>query len=1052
MTPNVLARLPYPGLRSFRREETDLFFGRERCVHAMVDRLKATRLLAVLGSSGTGKSSLVMTGLLDALDLGLMVDAGSDWRVIDFRPGGAPLRNLARRLFETAQGEDGAEDPETQIDLFCAFLARSPRSVIEWYEAGHLPKGSNLLLLVDQFEELFRYEDYAEREEAEAFVALLLESARAPNLPIYVALTMRSEYLGACSLIEGLAEAINAGMYLTPRMTREQCRAAIVGPAGVGGFKIEDTLVNRLLNDLASFAPFDNSGGTDQLDRIARRADQLPLLQYTLNRMWVRAKEASGGERIALGLTEYDAIGGLAGALDAHADEIVGSLGPGHLPVIETVFRALTAGTTIMDAVRRPRRFGEVVKLCNDDETAVRTVVEAFRAPNCNFLVPGSSRPLQSDTDVDITHESLIRHWNKLSEWLAKEAQAAQHWRHLKEAAANYRKHKGDLLRGLDLANLVAWWQHENPKPAWAERYGDDYDGAKTFLRTSQDVEKQSRRWVFARRAVVAVVLTLCVGVGALWYKAYPATVNEVKELVEYIDTEHDSGRIDTIPTLWLLDRVKSEFRLLAWLPAFLEPEPGAHARLHLSLALSKTYFDLDTGLITSLEFANEANSSALSRAEKYPGDTHIQEDLSTSYLRVGEALEAKGDFNAALAEFKDMGSHAEKMKRTSQPQPDERNVAIWLFYEAVAHGKACNILRQQGNLNEARDECDNALEIGKKLRNDRCTKDDTSNCNAWFSLSRNHERKGDVLLAGGNLRGALGEYEEKLRLAKGLAQANPDNIDWKEDLLIAYENKGDILRAIGCIDDIMRNQRCTDDANAQYDQQHTIAATLAENDKNNARWQFDLAIAAERTGDVVRARREFDKAGQYYEDFLKRLKALYDKDPARTRWWRNLALAHERRGDLRLDQDDRPGARDEYVADEKIVESLTMQYPQRRDWRRDLAVARRKVGDVRLADGDLEGALEQFKKSQAIILELTGAAPFQDQDDWRRDLAISYQKIGDVYWKMGRPDDARDPFEKCRSIQVTNPYDPRNFNPNNTEKNDVIKYCKEKVETISRK
>jgi hypothetical protein len=180
VTPNGVARLPYPGLRSFRREETDLFFGRERCVHAMVDRLKATRLLAVLGSSGTGKSSLVMTGLLDALDLGLMVDTGSDWRVVDFRPGGAPLRNLARRLFETA--EDGAEDPETEIDLFCAFLARSPRSIIEWCEAKHLPKGSNLLLLVDQFEELFRYQDYAEREEAEALVALLLESARARNI------------------------------------------------------------------------------------------------------------------------------------------------------------------------------------------------------------------------------------------------------------------------------------------------------------------------------------------------------------------------------------------------------------------------------------------------------------------------------------------------------------------------------------------------------------------------------------------------------------------------------------------------------------------------------------------------------------------------------------------------------------------------------------------------------------------------------------------------------------------------------------------------------
>src|SRR4029079_17190122 len=91
-------RPPYPGLRAFRREETDLFLGREDCTNTMVDRLAATRFLAVLGSSGTGKSSIVKTGLLDALDLGAMVQAGSAWRVVDFRPGSAPLRNLARRL------------------------------------------------------------------------------------------------------------------------------------------------------------------------------------------------------------------------------------------------------------------------------------------------------------------------------------------------------------------------------------------------------------------------------------------------------------------------------------------------------------------------------------------------------------------------------------------------------------------------------------------------------------------------------------------------------------------------------------------------------------------------------------------------------------------------------------------------------------------------------------------------------------------------------------------------------------------------------------------
>ena len=108
---------------------------------------------------------------------------------------------------------------------------------------------------------------------------------------------MRSEYLGACALIDGLAEAISAGMVLIPRMTREQCRAAIVGPATVCGFKIEDALANRVLNDLAAFAPWDDRSSRDQLDRLGRRADQLPLLQYCLNRMWSSAPAGAAGGR-----------------------------------------------------------------------------------------------------------------------------------------------------------------------------------------------------------------------------------------------------------------------------------------------------------------------------------------------------------------------------------------------------------------------------------------------------------------------------------------------------------------------------------------------------------------------------------------------------------------------------------------------------------------------------------------------------------------------------------------------------------------------------------
>jgi hypothetical protein len=485
-------RLPYPGLRSFRREESDIFFGREDCINGMVDRLAATRFLAVLGSSGTGKSSVVKTGLLDALDLGLMAPAGSTWYVADFRPGGAPLNNLSVRLLEmTSNGSTNAL-ANAEVDLLRAFLGRGPRSLVQWCEDRHLENKTNILLLVDQFEELFRYDDYARREEAEGFAALLIESTQQRKFPIYVALTMRSEYLGACSLIDSLAEAISAGMVLIPRMLRERCRSAIVGPAAVCGFKIEDALVNRILNDLAAFAPWDNRSDRDQLDRLARRADQLPLLQYCLNRMWIRARGDMDTEAISLSISDYERIGGLSGALDAHAQELLRTLDDRDRRTAETVFRALTDGASVSDAVRRPMPFRELVEACGAEEVSVRKVVDTFRAPGCNFLSPEldpNLKPLSNNDIIDISHESLIRQWKQLAEWVEAEERVKRQWRRLMD-----RYEDGELVQGMELVNMVSWRDARNPTAAWARRYGGDFQGMMQLLELSEKVAKRQTR------------------------------------------------------------------------------------------------------------------------------------------------------------------------------------------------------------------------------------------------------------------------------------------------------------------------------------------------------------------------------------------------------------------------------------------------------------------------------------------------------------------------------------------------------------------------------
>jgi hypothetical protein len=269
--PLRLSTAPYPGLRSFLHTEADIFFGREEQTDQLLRKVQAAHFLAVIGPSGCGKSSLVRAGMMSALAAGFLTRSGAYWRIAEMRPGQRPLARLAEALTSPlALGPEFGSEPESAAFLQ-AMLRRGPLGLLEAMRESPLPKHANLLLLVDQFEEIFRFRRDVDPDEADAFVALLLATAQQNDIPIYVVITMRSEYLGDCALFTGLPETINESQFLTPRMTREQCEAAIVKPARVFGGNVDPALVNRLLNEMSS------------------DPNQLPLLQHCLMRMWTKA-------------------------------------------------------------------------------------------------------------------------------------------------------------------------------------------------------------------------------------------------------------------------------------------------------------------------------------------------------------------------------------------------------------------------------------------------------------------------------------------------------------------------------------------------------------------------------------------------------------------------------------------------------------------------------------------------------------------------------------------------------------------------------------------
>lgn len=488
---------PFPGLRSFESDESHLFFGRDGQSDELIKRLRRTRFLAIVGTSGSGKSSLMRAGMLPALQGGFMAQTSALWHIALMRPGAEPVGNLAQALSRIDLFKGQAELAEFQISILRAGLCRNSLGLIETCKQASLPNNENLLVVVDQFEELFRFKQETQTaghsDEASAFVQLLIEAACQQEVPIYIVLTMRSDYLGDCAQFQDLPEAINDGQYLIPRMTREQRRAAITGPIAVEQGKITPRLVNRLLNDMG-----DNP-------------DQLPILQHALMRTWdYWQAHRQDGEPIDL--PHYEEIGGMLEALSKHADEAYNELPDERSrKIAEIVFKRLTEKGADNREIRRPTRLVELREVAEAEPQELIAVIERFRLQGRSFLMPPAGQELLDETLIDISHESLIRNWKRLKDWVEKETESAKIYLRLAETAHLHQQGKAALWHDPDLIEALHWQKTQQQNAPWACRYHTSYAEALTFLAAScnardaeildQERQREEREHLLKERA-----------------------------------------------------------------------------------------------------------------------------------------------------------------------------------------------------------------------------------------------------------------------------------------------------------------------------------------------------------------------------------------------------------------------------------------------------------------------------------------------------------------------------------------------------------------------
>ncbi len=480
--PNLA--IPYPGLRPFDEADHLLFFGRNEQVNELLMRLEDSAFVAVVGSSGSGKSSLVLAGLLPLLHDGFLF--GTDnWKIAVAKPVDEPYQRLAHKL--TVFRDDVTEAEVLRL------LRCSDDGLIQAVDAVCDDSEAHVLVVIDQFEELFGFrragdsqqqpQNCASRDEAAAFVAMLLAAARKGGDRLRIMITMRSDFVGDCEVFLGLPQAVSQSQFLVPRLTRSQMEEAITCPsqirhAGFETFDFEPGLITTLTNDAGD------------------RPDQLPLLQHALMRTWKLS------DKKYLTAADYAKAGRIEKALSNDADGAWESLNDDNKQLARQMFLLLCDVSQEGQMTRRRPRAQEVMDVAQVGCADIESVVRVFQDEDRNFLLPPGPETISPDTLLDISHESLLRQWDRLRDWLKAEQKSAKEYLHLADRAQLW-KTDDDLLRGSELDRALEW-KEENPKPtpAWAERYHPSFADTMQFLQESKEAcAKQQTREAEAQKA-----------------------------------------------------------------------------------------------------------------------------------------------------------------------------------------------------------------------------------------------------------------------------------------------------------------------------------------------------------------------------------------------------------------------------------------------------------------------------------------------------------------------------------------------------------------------
>ncbi len=660
---------PYRDLRSFREEDAPLFFGREVFARELLEKTKACDLVAVVGPSGSGKSSVVQAGLLPLLRR--QPPPFSGWDAITFTPGVNPFHNLALPFVSLLDKGENRTDLVINAGRLGDQWAGGTPLVVAVKDALDASRGTTdkLLIIADQFEELFTLTPEGLRR---PFLDALLDASALGEVTLL--LTLRADFYGqAVGFSRQLSDLMQRGLVNLGPMKREELQLVIEEPARHVGLGFEAGLVKRLL------------------DHVVEQPGSLPLLEFALTELWLKRQ---GGMMMN---QHYDEIGGVEGAISKSADAQFE-----RLPAAEgeVLLRFLTRLVRVSAADEEGTDTRQRVSLKGVDETTAAAVESFVRA---RLLVKGRQERTDEET-VEVAHEALIRKWGRLRQLLDKD-RAFLLWRQrLRLRLDEYERtdrDAGALLSGA-LLTEARKFLHERSEDLHADER--EYIAASDRAqREREQAERAGSRLNFW--AKIAAASLLLAALGYVGWRAWEASdSNQIRLIKDAAAARLRLARRPEALKEWLValalsgdgDRLRDAVMHV--------PEPRSQALAGVATALHKA------GEIEAARHMAELALKAVRRVE----EENDPKARFSAYTSVAELLLELGDKERAgqfaiegLKAFKqalDEGSTREGGGGDNfDNNPNRRNVEGSLFSRDYDLTDVIRVLLRAGRIDDAR-------------------------------------------------------------------------------------------------------------------------------------------------------------------------------------------------------------------------------------------------------------------------------------------------------------------------------------------------------------